>query len=151
MTEDPYKNIFKELVVTEKTEDEIDELKREHRAESFALTTTATTANQQIGSYTPKVRKHFVIQLIIIEVYLTTLDATAALLGKLSLYFPTYGQYILRDLQASNTSSGALFGLVIPIPEGYFEKHYRSEIRAICTPAVVTSMKWIVNLLGYDK
>ena len=127
------------------------EQKREHRAVSFDLTTTATTANQQIGTYTPKVRDHFVIQLIIIEVYLTTLDTTAALLGNLSLYFPKYLEYILKDLQASNTSSGALFGLIIPIPEGWFEKHYLSEIKAICTPAVATSMKWIVTLLGYDK
>lgn len=151
MTKDPYRDLFKELVVTEKREKIIEKLKKEHRTVSFDLTTTATTANQQIGSYTPTVRKHFVIQLIIIEVYLTTLSTTAALLGKMSLYFPTYTEYIIKDIQASNTSSGALFGLVIPIPEGWFEKHYQAEIKAICTPAVATSMKWIVNLLGYDK
>lgn len=124
---------------------------KEHRTLSWSLTTTATTANQEIGKYTPKVRSNFVIQVILITVYLTTLDTTAALLGKLSVYFPAYGEYIVKDLQASNTSSGALFGLVIQVPEGWFEKHYQSEIKAVCTPAVATSMKWIVQILGYDK
>jgi len=136
---------------TRKAVTKLKPLKREHRALSFDLTTTATTANQLIGSHKPDVRKHFVIQLIIIEVYLTTLSTTAALLGKLSVYFPNYGEYIVKDLQASNTTSGALFGLVIPIAEGWFEKHHLSEIKAICTPAVVTSIKWIVTILGYDK
>ena len=125
--------------------------KREHRTVSFALTTTATTADQLIGNYKPAVRKHFVIQLVIIEVYYTTLSATAALLGKLTVYFPDYLEYIVKDLQASNTSSGALFGVVIPIDQGWFEKHDLSEIKAICTPAVATSIKWIVQLLGYDE
>jgi len=124
--------------------------KKEHRTLSFTLTTSATTADQKIGNYKPTVRKHFVVQLVIIEVYLTTLSTTPALLGKLTLYFPDYGEYIVKDLQASNTSSGALFGLVIPIPEGWFEKHHLGEVKAICTPAIATSIKWIVQLLGYD-
>lgn len=124
---------------------------RSDRPLSWSLTTTATTADQQIGSYTPDVLKHFVIQTIIIEVYFTTLSTTAALLGKLSLYFPKQLDYILKDLQASNTTSGALFGLIIQFPKGYASKHYRSQIKAICTPAVATSMKWIVQLLGYDE
>lgn len=125
--------------------------KREHRSLAWSLTTTATTADQEIGSHTPKVRKHFVVQTVIIEVYFTTLDTTAALLGKLSIYFPKYAEYIIKDLQASNSSSGALFGAIISIDQGWFEKHNLTEIKAICTPATATSIKWIVTILGYDE
>ena len=124
---------------------------RQHRTISFSLTTTATTADQEIGIYTPATKSHFVVQLIFIEVYLTVLSATAALLGKLSLYVPTYEEYLLKDLQASNTASGAMFGVVLQIPQGWFEKHYRSPIRAICTPATATSIKWIIQIVGYDE
>lgn len=124
---------------------------RQHRTVSFSLTTTATTANQEIGIYTPTTKNHFVIQLIIIEVYLTTLSTTAALLGKLSLYVPIFEEYLLKDLQASNTTSGALFGVVLQIPEGWFEQHYRSPLRAICTPATASDIKWIIQIVGYDE
>ena len=124
---------------------------RQHRTVSLTLTTTATTADQEIGIYTPATKSHFVVQLIIIEAYLTTLSTTAALLGKLSLYVPTFGEYLLKDLQASNTASGALFGVILQIPMGWFEKHYRSSIRAICTPATASDIKWIIQIVGYDE
>lgn len=124
---------------------------RQHRTISFSLTTTATTADQEIGIYTPATKSHFVAQLIFIEVYLTVLSVTAVLLGKLSVYVPTFEEYLLKDLQASNTTSGAMFGVVLQIPQGWFEKHYRSPIRAICTPAVATSTKWIIQIVGYDE
>ena len=127
--------------------------RREHRLLSWTLTTTATTADQEIGSYTPSeaLETTFVIQTVIIEVYFTTLSTTAALLGKLTIYYPPDTVAVVKDLQASNTSSGALFGVVIPIPEGYYDKYHKRMIKAICTPASVTSTKWIVQLIGYDK
>ena len=125
------------------------EFLRRSRVLNFSLVTTSTTPGQGIGSYTPETGKKFCITLIIIEVYLTTLDTTAKLLGKLTICYPELNEYLVKDLQASNTSSGALFGVIIH-PTEMFERELK-QLKAICTPALTTSTKWIVTIWGYDK
>lgn len=117
---------------------------------NWSLTTTSTAADQNIGSHTIPVKQNYCIQVIIIEVYLTTLDTTAVYLGSLKVRWGT--AVILGPFQASNTSSGALFGLVIPIPEEYVvEGDGSTTLNAVCTPAAVTSTVWKVTIIGYER
>lgn len=117
---------------------------------NVSLTTTSATADQSIGSYTPDAGVKLCLQVIIIEVYYTTLDTTAALLGAIKLIFGT--DTILGPFQASNTSSGALFGIVIPLPEEYVLEGDGSKVlEAFCSPALATSIVWKMTLLGYER
>jgi len=118
---------------------------------NWSLTTTSTTANQQIGSVAPAAGCIFKIQAIIIEVYFTTLSTTAAYLGIVSVRWGT--DTIFGPFMASNTSSGALFGMVVPIPdegmEDLVEEGY--PLNAVCTPASATSTVWRVTIIGYER
>ena len=117
---------------------------------NFALTTTATTANQSIGSSAPTSGKKYVVQAIIIEVTYTTISTTAAHFGELTVRWGTTA--IAGPFQASNPSSGAPFGFVIPIPDTLIETGDGSTtINAICTPAAVTSTKWKVSIIGFEE
>lgn len=113
-----------------------------------AITTTSTTENQSVGDYTPEAGKDFIITAIIIQVYYTTLSGTAALLGSLDIQWD--GSTIFGPYQASNTSSGALFGFTIPIPTGLrLQGDGSKKLEARCSPAGVTSTRWIVDFIGY--
>jgi len=115
---------------------------------SRSVTTGSTDANQDIGSYKPPAGKDYIVTSIVIQAYLTTLDETAALLGTLKIKWD--GSTILGPYQASNTSSGALFGFTITIPKGLrFEGDGTKELEAQCTPVVATAIKWIVEFIGY--
>ena len=109
------------------------------------------TADQLIGSILVTNGKTFKIQALIIEVYLTTLDTTAAYLGTLKLRWGT--DDLIGPFMASNTSSGALFGLVIVIPDEGLEVlgDGTKTLNAVCTPAVATSITWRVTPIGYER
>ena len=119
--------------------------------QNWSLTTTSVTADQLIGSILVTDGKTFKIQAIIIEVYLTTLDTTAAYLGTLKLRWGT--DVIAGPLMASNTSSGALFGIIIIIPDEGLEVlgDGSKTLNAVCTPAAVTSTVWKVTPIGYER
>lgn len=107
-------------------------------------------ADQSIGSRTPAKGKNFCIQAIVIEAYLTTLDTTAVYLGRLSIRWN--GVAIIGPIKASNTSSGALFGVIIPVPGEYIlEGDGTKVLDAVCTPDAVTSTVWKVTLIGYER
>jgi hypothetical protein len=89
------------------------------------------------------------VQVVIIEVYLTTLSTTAAYLGTVHLHIQNNKDLWLGPFQASNTASGALFGIVIPIPEG-MDIYNPENIQANCTPSSTTSTEWKVTLIGYE-
>jgi hypothetical protein len=112
----------------------------------WTLTTTSATANQQIGKYKP-LHHRFYINAVIIEVYLSTLSTTASLLGTISLLNNT--DTMLGPFEASNTSSGALFGVVIPLGKDVFIDNTET-ISAVCTPTTTTSTVWVVTLVGYE-
>lgn len=121
-----------------------------NQPQNWSLTTTSTSADQEIGSRTPADGKKFCIQAIFIEVYLSTISDTAALLGLLSVRWN--GSAILGPLQASNTSSGALFGVIIPLPGEYVVIGDGSKkLDAVCTPAAATSTVWKVTIIGYER
>ena len=119
--------------------------------QNWSLTTTSTTGDQLIGSHVVTNGKVFKIQAIIIEVYLTTLSTTAVYLGTLKVRWGT--DDILGPFMASNTSSGALFGMVIPIPDEGIEVlgDGSTTLNAVCTPAAVTSTVWKVTIIGYER
>lgn len=122
----------------------------DNRPQNWSLTTTSVTADQEIGNRPVPKGKKFCIQTIIIEVYYTTLSTTAALLGILKIMWGT--DVIIGPFQASNTSSGALFGLVISIPGEYVvEGDGTKTLNAVCTPAAVTSTVWKVSAIGYER
>ena len=119
--------------------------------ECMTLVTTSTVANQAIGAITPPVGEIFRIQAIVIEVYYTTFSAVAAYLGTIE---GRWGADCLTNiLMATNTSSGALFGLVIVIPTPGFEVlgDGVTTINFRCTPTVVTSITWKVTVIGYRR
>ena len=113
----------------------------------WSLATTATTANQEIGTRTVTTGKKYVVTAIIIEVYRTVVSATAALLGLISVRI---GDTAWITLQASNNIASSMFGAVIPIPLGQ-EVPSATDFDAVCTPADVTSTTWKVNVIGYEK
>jgi len=121
---------------------------RANKLNPWTLTTASTVADQQIGSYTVSAGKTFRIQAVLVEVHFTTLSTTAEYLGTLKLQIG--GSDWLGPFQASNTTSGALFGMVIPIPEGV-DVAEGVVIRALCTPAVTTSIRWVVTLIGFER
>lgn len=110
--------------------------------QQWTLTTSAVTANQQIGTDTPT--RKVKIRTIVIEAYYTTLSTTPALLGDIELRIN--GTTFLL-LHASNTSSGALFGVSISYPKG-LAIEVGEVLDAVCSPAVATSIRWIVNISG---
>jgi len=118
---------------------------------NWSLVTTSTTADQQIGSVAPSAGCIFKIQAIIIEVYFTTLNTTAAYLGTLKIRWGT--DAFFGPFMASNTSSGALFGMVVPIPdegiEDLVEEGY--PLNAVCTPLLTTAIAWYVTILGFER
>lgn len=123
----------------------------ERKDQNWSLVTTSVTADQEIGSVTPTSGKVFKIQAIILEVYLTVLDTTAVYLGDLKLRWGT--DALVGPFKASNTSSGALFGFVVPIPDEGLEVlgDGSKTLNAVCTPAAVTSTVWKVTIIGYEK
>ena len=118
--------------------------------QNWSLTTTATTADQAVGSAIPTNGKRFRIQAILIEVVYTTISTTAAHFGTITLRWGT--DVILGPIQASNPSSGAPFGFVIATPKLVEVLGDGSKtVNAICTPAAVTSTVWKVSLIAYEE
>jgi len=123
------------------------EVARANILAAWSLATTATTANQEIGTRTVTTGKRYVILAIIIEVYRTTFGTTAAGLGAISIRI---GDTAWITVYANQTSSGAPFGAVIPLPQGQ-EVPSGTDVDAVCTPADTTSTTWKVNVVGYEK
>ena len=115
---------------------------------NFSLTSTATDADQSIGTSAPTDNKKYVVQAIVIEVTYTAISTTAAHFGTVTVRWGATS--ILGPIQCSNPSSGAAFGFVVPV-EAIFKGDGSTAINAICTPAAVTSMAWKVSILGYEE
>ena len=120
----------------------------ERWSESWDKKTTATTADQEIGSYAfDSPYEDLVITSITVEVFFTTLSTTAALLGELEIQVDD--ETALGPWEASNTSSGALFGFPLPLPDWRFHGHKKNTVKAVCTPATATEIRWLITLIGY--
>lgn len=115
---------------------------------SFTLTTTAATVDQLIGQYRVRHRK-LRLQAIVIEVYLSTLSTTPSLLGTVHLEVGEKENDWIGPFEASNTASGALFGIVMPFAE-CVEVYNPETIQIKCTPTSTASTVWVVTLIGYE-
>lgn len=113
-----------------------------------SLTTTATTADQVILTYTVTSGKIFYVEYLMIQARLTTLSATASILGAASLETPSGTKGFTATFTNPTTSQMQPYILTfvepIPIAAGVV-------IRVVCAPAAATPMLWIANFGGYEK
>ncbi len=113
-----------------------------------SLTTTATTADQVVLTYTVTSGKTFYLEYFEIEARITTLSGTASILGTASLENPsgTKGHTSTFTNQTTSEVKRIVIPLAEPIPIAA-----GTVIRVVCTPAAATSMLWIGNFGGYEK
>lgn len=113
-----------------------------------SLTTTATTADQVILTFTTTVGKVFYLQYLTVVVRLTTVSATAAILGAWSLETPSGTKDITMTNVNPTTSAVQPFMTSFdePIPIAA-----STVVRVVCTPAAATSTLWIASFGGYEK
>lgn len=104
------------------------------------LTTTATTADQQIVTDTPTGSES--LKTIVISGYLTTYSATESNMGVVKLQV---GGVDKGEFRIQNTDLDTVAGvIVIPLGNGLtFDGS--TAVRAIVTPAAATSMRWAVS------
>jgi hypothetical protein len=112
------------------------------------ITTTATTADQVVLTYTVTSGKTFYLQYLVMYGRLTVLAATATILGAISLETPSGTKCITFD-DVNPTTSELEFNPIgfsepIPIAAG-------TVVRVVVTPAAATSMLWRANFGGYEK
>jgi hypothetical protein len=112
------------------------------------ITTTATTADQVVLTYTVTSGKTLFLQYLVMYGRLTTLSATASILGAISLEAPSGTKAITFD-DVNPTTSELEFNPVgfsepIPLAAG-------TVVRVVVTPAATTSMLWRANFGGYEK
>lgn len=115
------------------------------------LTTTSTTANQALtGSYTPTLGTQVIILEATAEAYFTTASETLTILGTFTL---KWGTDVLKGpITAVNPTSGSPFGFSMSFPKGIAVLGDGSKsVNAVTTPAVTTSIKWIIDLLAIEK
>lgn len=115
-------------------------------AEPLELTTTATTANQEIGNYTPQNKEKIVIHAILVEVHKNTLSTTEEILGEFSIKWDS--TVILGDIKAINPTSSAPFGFIISGLELEYVGDGIKKLSAICTPAIADSITWRIGIFG---
>jgi hypothetical protein len=112
------------------------------------ITTTATTADQVVLTYTVTSGKTFYLQYLVMYGRLTVLAATATILGAISLETPSGTKCITFDDVNPTTSELEFnplgFSEPIPIAAG-------TVVRVVVTPAAATSMLWRANFGGYEK
>jgi len=108
------------------------------------LTTTTTTADQVILTYTVTTGKTFYMTYISI-IARGTIFANNTFLGSSSLESPAGTKLLTIDLTVPNPSDFLLTtSTPIAIPSG-------TVVRMVCTPAAVTSTVWRANFGGYES
>lgn len=113
-----------------------------------SLTTSAATADQVVLTYTVTAGKVFYLNYLLMQARLTTLSATASVMGTWSLETPSGTKVLTIDETNATTSHDVpymvCFPEPIPIAAGVV-------VRIVVTPAAATSMKWQGNIGGYEK
>lgn len=112
------------------------------------LTTTATTADQVVLTYTVTAGKTLYITSYTVQARLTVLSATATILGTISLEIPSgtkvYTEDRINPTTAETPPTPTTPVEPIPVAAG-------TVVRFVCTPAAVTSMRWLASFAGYEK
>ncbi len=112
-----------------------------------SLTTTATTVDQVVLTYTVTAGKTFYLQYVKLASHLTVFpgNGNPILMGNISLETPSGTKVYTVSMSYNNVTNDLLpLSEPIPITGG-------TVIRVVVTPAVATSMLWIANLGGYEK
>lgn len=110
------------------------------------LTSTATTADQVLLTYTVTSGKTFYVSYFDFTTRLTTYAATATNFGNCSLESPA-GTKLYTQMVTNAGASVVVSERVaepIPIASGVV-------VRLVCTPSAVTSFTWVGNFGGYEK
>jgi hypothetical protein len=110
------------------------------------LTTTATTADQVILSYTVPANQTFYLNAIEANVALTTFAATATDFGSISLRQNGVKVVTFSTVAGTGTLSTPLF---LPFPDLPYSAG--DVFTIVCTPLAATSFDWEANLIGYLK
>lgn len=114
---------------------------------NWSLATSAATADQQIGTTTPRLGDVLIVLAFIVEVYVNTPSATAALIGSLKV---NWGLDTIFSLEAVNPTDSAPFGVVVPVPEGYLLLGDGNKaLAAFCSPVDATTYTWKVTPLAF--
>jgi hypothetical protein len=114
-----------------------------------SLTTTAVTADQVVLTYTVTGGKTFYLEYVEGHGRLTTLSATAVILGTLSIETPSGTKVITHSLVNGTTEfedQVPVYHFSEPIPIAA-----AAVIRCVTTPAAATSTLWVCNFGGYEK
>lgn len=111
------------------------------------LTTTATTADQVVLTYTVTTNKTFYIEYLILDIIFSTPSGTATFLGRISLELPSGTKVITMPAQNANSSGDQ--HMIIPFCEP-IPATTGQVVRIVCTPAVTTSIDWYGNFGGYE-
>lgn len=113
-----------------------------------SLTTTLTTADQVVLTYTVTAGKTLFLQYFTLMARLTALSATASVLGTMSVETPSGTKVFTTSFTNPTVSlirpTVIVVAEPIPIPAG-------TVLRMVCTPAAVSSMLWIANFGGFEK
>ena len=111
--------------------------------EHGAITTTATTADQVIHSFTPLNTTSWKATLV--SGYLTTYSSTESNLGTLVLQTAGANR---AEFRVQNTDNDSLSGTVV-IPWGNgLTLDGATVMRWLTTPAAATSMRWTASFFG---
>lgn len=111
-----------------------------------SLTSTATTADQVVLTYTVTSGKTFYLQYFDLAARLTTYASTATNYGDCSIESPA-GTKLWTQMFTSVGQSLPLshdFAEPMPIASGVV-------VRVVCTPSAVTSFLWRANFGGYER
>lgn len=112
---------------------------------SAQLTTTTTTANQVIVTYTVTAGKTFYLQYFDCEVHLTSGAATATSFGNCTLQINGANVYTMMA-QGNGQLSIQSQSLSEPLPVAAGQ-----VVQWVTTPSAVTSFGWNANFGGYEK
>lgn len=112
------------------------------------VTTTATTADQVIATYTVTVLKKLYIQHVDIGAHLSTLTTTPTLLGKVSLEVPSGTKRCSWNVVQGADGKVDFINLDFSDP---FPLNSGLVVRLVVTPAITTSTVWDANILGFER
>lgn len=117
-----------------------------NKLQTGQLTTTATTADQVILTYTVTSGKTLYLEYVSFDARLTTYAATATHFGDVSLETPSGTKTLTLPVMGIGQSGPIAFFFPEPIPIAA-----TVVVRLVVTPTAVTSFKWYGNIGGYEK
>lgn len=109
------------------------------------LTSSATTGDQVISTYTVTTGRTFYLQQVDVTALLDTYAATATDFGTVSIETPSGTKVWTQRIYHAGAASPIIvrFAEPLPVPSA-------AVVRVVCTPAAATAFKWYANIIGYE-